>query len=80
MIFFLYGIIHLNSHHKTPNSTDYIIMIFMGTLFNFGQVIIPNIYYCKIISSVMVAIGSGSKNNHYASPFMYTATKHISAC
>ena len=55
-------------------------MIFMGTLFNFGQVIIPNIYYCKIISSVMVAIGSGSKNNHYASPFMYTATKHISAC
>ena len=31
------------------------------------MVIIPHIYYCEIISSVTVAIGSGSKNNHYAS-------------
>ena len=60
---------------QTPDSTDYIIMIFMGTSFNFGQVIIPNsyIYCCKIISSVMAAIGSGSKNNHYIYVYYHKA-------
>ena len=58
---------------QTPDSTDYIIMIFMGTLFNLSG---DNF----IIVKSLVAIGSGSKNNHYASPFVYITTKHISAC